>query len=247
MAGPLQGADSGSHHERVLTTYNFSPHALSRAEIADKSKNLDAFWTDVKARGPTATAALREELARPDSSAFFSYDGAQLLLSISRTRPDEIIALAAAAAFKILSDDHFQAFIPQHALTLSQEDSLTFLLLPTREEFYLAAAEDRLFKEPSIVAQKSLMSLLANTVTKRGDAAIARFAADSTQAAEARAYARTILDTTQKMATIPLLGLSRQSYAELKDEQKQLMGRVSDEALDEWSHLRIQLRHRGPQ
>jgi plasmid stabilization system protein ParE len=197
-------------------------------------------------------------------------------LSLSKTRPDEIIALAAisradlrdlqstdffltvhamsvdgldttAAAFKILTDDRFQAFIPQHSLTLNQEMCLTFLLLPTDETFYLNAAESRLFQEQSVAAQKSLMTLLANTVTKQGDAAIARFVADTHQPAEARAYARTILDATQKMASMPLLCLSLESYAELKTEQRQLLARVSDEALDHWDRLRIKVRHRGPQ
>jgi hypothetical protein len=263
-------------HDRVLATYNFSPHTSSKAEIATKSKELDAFWSEIKAQEPAPLRELREELARPDSPPFFSYDGAKLLLSLSKSRADDALALAAisradlrdvqyidyfltvhamsvdgldttAAAFKILSDDRFQIYIAQHALKLDQETCLLYLLLPTDETFYLSPAANLLLTEQSLAAQKSLLTLLANTVTKQGDAAIARFEADSTRSPQARAYARTIMDATQKMSTLPLLGISSKSYASLKTEQRQLFGRVSDEALGEWEHLRIKIRHKGPE
>lgn len=271
----VAAADLVSLHNRVLATYNFSPHTLSKDEIASKSKALDAFWTEVKAN-PSALPELRKELARPDASAFFSYDGAKLLLSLSKSRDDEALALVAisrsdlrdlqstdyfltvhamavdgldttAAAFKILSEDQFQAYIAQHALKLDQEMCLLYLLLPTNESFYLNAAERRLSTEQDVVAQKSLLTLLANTVTKQGDAAIVRFAADPTRSQEARAYAHTIIDATHKMATAPLIGMSLKSYDALKTDQRQLFGRVSDEALSDWYYLRIKLRHKGPQ
>jgi hypothetical protein len=148
-----------------------------------------------------------------------------------------------AAAFKLLGEDQFQAYIAQHALKLDQEMCLLYLLLPTDETYYLNAAESRLLTEQRVAAQKSLLTLLANTVTKQGDAAIVRF----TRPEEARAYARTIIEATQKMAALPLVGVSSKSYSELKTEQRQLFGRVSDEALSEWYHLRLNLRHKGPQ
>src|SRR5258708_32640343 len=121
-----------------------------------------------------------------------------------------------------------------------------YLLLPTEERFYLAAIEQRLFREKSVVAQKSLLSVLGDTATKQGDAAIARFAADASQPEEARAYARTIMEAAKKMTDLPLVGLSTKSYEALKTEQRQLFARVSDEALSEWYYLRLKIRHKGP-
>jgi hypothetical protein len=271
----LAAVEISSFHERVLATYNFAPHSLTKEEISAKSKKLDTFWTDVKANQVTDLPALREELARPDAPAYFEYDGAKLLLSLSKLRSDESNALAAinhanladlqftdyfltvhamsvdgldttTAALKILEDDNFQAYIPQHALTLDQEMCLTYLLLPTEERFYLAAVEQRLFQEKSIVAQKSLLSVLGDTATKQGDAAIARFAADTAQPQVARAYARTIMEATKKMTDLPLAGLSTKSYESLKTEQRQLFARVSDEALSDWYHLRLKIRHNRP-
>ena len=141
----LFAADIPALHERVLATYDFAPHSLSKEDISVKSKKLDTFWTDVKANQATYLPALRNELVRPDAPAFFEYDGAKLLLSLSKLRSDESIALSAinhanladlqytdyfltvhamsvdgldttTAALKILEDDKFQAYIPQHAL-----------------------------------------------------------------------------------------------------------------------------------
>jgi hypothetical protein len=271
----IVAAELPSLHERVLATYNFSPHSLTKEQVSAKSKELDTFWTGVKANQATDLPALRAELARPDAPAFFEYDGAKLLLSLSKLRSDESIALSAinhanladlqftdyfltvhamsvdgldttTAALKILDYDKFQAYIPQHALTLDQEMCLVYLLLPTEERFYLAAIEQQLFQERSVVAKKSLLSVLGDTATKQGDAAIARFSADASQPEEARAYARTIMDATKKMTDQPLLGFSTKSYEALKSEQRQLFARVSDEALSDWEHLRVKIRRNGP-
>jgi hypothetical protein len=276
LAQPLVAADIASFHERVLATNNFAPHSLTKEATSAKSTILDAFWTDVKANQTADLPLLREELARSDAPAFFEYDGAKLLLSLSKLRTDESIALSAighadladlqltdyfltvhamsvdglnttTAALKILEDDKFQAYIPQHALTLNQEMCLTYLLLPTEEQFYLAALEQRLFREKSVVAQKSLLSVLGDTATKQGDAAIARFAADASQPEEARAFARSIREAAKKMTELPLVGMSTKSYAALKGEQRQLFARVSDEALSDWYNLRLKIRHKGPQ
>jgi hypothetical protein len=92
-----------------------------------------------------------------------------------------------------------------------------------------------------------LLSVLGDTATKQGDAAIARFAADGSQPEEVRAYARTIMEATKKMTDLPLVGVSTKSYEALKTEQRQLFARVSDEALSDWYHLRLKIRHKGPQ
>jgi hypothetical protein len=276
LSQQLAASQASSFHEQVLETYNFAPHSLTKDEISAKSKQLDIFWAGVKAYQVTDLPALREELARPDAPAYFEYDGAKLLLSLSKLRSDQSIALSAighadladlqatdyfltvhalsvegldttSAALKILTDDNFQAYIPQHALKLDQEMCLTYLLLPTEERFYLAAVAQRLFQEKSIVAQKSLLSVLGDTATKQGDAAIARFAADNSQSEAAREYARSIMVAIKNMTDSPLAGFSTQSYESLKTEQRQLFARVSDEALSDWYHLRLKIRHNTPQ
>jgi hypothetical protein len=268
-------ADDASVHEHVAATYNFLPRDLSQQQIAAKSNELDAFWTLIREQGQAGLSALRVELERPDAPVFFRYDGAKLLLSLSTARPDKKIALDSIAradlrdlqrndyfltvhsfavdgfdttdaALKILGDDKFVAYIPQHALTLNQDLCLAFLLLPTNESFYLDRAIDHLFVEKSVVAQKSLLSVIADTVTKKGDAAIERFWEDATQPKESRDYAKLILDSYASMGSVPILGWSFKGYDDLKQKQRVLFDRVSDEALSEWERLRLKLRHAGP-
>lgn len=268
-------ADDLSVHERVAATYNFLPRDLNEQQIAARASELDAFWTFIGAQGQAGVASLRVELARPDAPVFFRYDGARLLLSLSTSRPDKQAALDAIAradlrdlqssdyfltvhalavdgldttdaAFNILGDDKFVAYIPEHALTLNQELCLVYLLLPTAESFYLDRAIDRLYVEKREVAQKSLLSVIADTVTNQGDAAIKRFSEDPTQPKESRDYAKLILDSFVSMASMPIPRSSAKGYEGLKQEQRALFGRVSDEALGEWERLRLELRHSGP-
>jgi hypothetical protein len=69
LSQQLVAAEAASFHERVLATYNFAPHSLTKEEISAKSKILDTFWTEVKANQATDLQVLREELARPDAPA----------------------------------------------------------------------------------------------------------------------------------------------------------------------------------
>ena len=262
-------------HSKVVATYSFSPHTIPNDQLTEKSAVLDKFWGYVKGRGQSGVDDLRHQLSRDDTPVFFKYDGAKLLLSLSDGKQDHALALAAIsrcdtrdvqsldyfltvhafavegldttdAAFKILEQDDFQVFIAQHSLTLPQEACFIYLLLPTNESYYLARAKDRLFLEKRVEAQKSLLALLAYTVTKQGDEAIARFAADSKQPTESRAYARKIIESTAAMEKSGVLGMSTKSYDSLKAEQRKLLARVSDEALGEWEHLKLKIRHKAP-
>jgi hypothetical protein len=263
-------------HERVVSTYNFAPHSLDDAGLTAHSKELDAFWTFVKMGGTQRLEELRAELRRTDAPLFFSYDGAKLLLSLSKNKADEKLALTAItradlrdvqqddflftihafavdeldtseAAFKILADPTFKVFVPQHALTLEHDYCLLYLLLPTKEEYYLDKAIARLSKEKDPTAFKSLLHLIAATVTKKGDDAIKRYVDDESRPAELRGFAKTIQDVMKAMAAAPMPEISFSSYASLKQEQRKIMGQISDEALYEFDRVEVQLRHRGPQ
>jgi hypothetical protein len=272
--GTVPGLSEVSFHERVLAVYGFLPRNLDKSALEVKSKELDTFWEEVKRRGPAGLADLRKELARNDLPVFFNYDGAKLLLSLSKSRQDRALALAAIsrtelrdiqwtdyfytvhslavdgldssdAALKILGEDKYQVIVPQHALTLDQEMCLLYLLMPTNELFYLEKVERRLFEEKRVRAEKSLLTLLGYSVTLRGDAAIARFASDPKQPDEARNHAAKIISATKSMGCGSIVGLSFSSYASLKEEQCKFFGRVSDEALYDIRRVQLKLRRKG--
>src|SRR5882672_6454522 len=152
LVAGLAAAAPGSEaefHSKVLALYGFEPHKLKDAEMKVKSDQLDHFWSMAKADPVNILPLLRRELADPSNSAFFFYDGSKLLLSLSKDRADQLLALRSIpkadlmgiqhddylrtikwfanngfdtreAAFRILAFPDFKAFIPQHALTLGQ-------------------------------------------------------------------------------------------------------------------------------
>jgi hypothetical protein len=266
--------DALNLHNEVLATYSFQPHLLDAAALQAKSKVLDSFWARVKDGGADGLAALRSELQRTDLPAFFNYDGAKLLLSLSTASADRQLALEAIpranlldlqssdylytihrfavdefdtseAAFKILSDPAFKVFVPQHVLTLEHDYCLLYLLLPTREEFYLDKAIARLDQETNDTAFKSLLHLIAATVTTKGDAAIARYADGEAHPKALRETAATVRNSLKAMADVPLLGMSLHSYTSLKNEQRKIMARISDEALYDLDRNELELRQKG--
>ena len=153
-------------HSKVVSLYNFEPRALGTADVPVKSAQLDEFWSFVKVNAPQALPLLRAELSDPSNSSFFFYDGAKLLLSLSKDKSDQSIVLRSLpkadlrsvdhtdylitvhwfarngfdtrqAALRILDFPDFEAFIPLHALRLGQNYSLIYMLFPTKESVFV--------------------------------------------------------------------------------------------------------------
>jgi hypothetical protein len=247
-------------HQQIQQTYNFQPHSLTSAEIAQKSGALDQFWTKAKAQSNVYVPALRIELQDFKNPTFFLYDGSMLLLSLSDTSEDRKIALAAiahgdlrdvqpkdyfyqvhrmatlnedttAAAFHILEQPNFKVFIPQHVLTLGQNYSLVYMLLPTNQDYWLQPAIDRLRTEQEETAQKSLILLLWYAQTEAADNAITTFAVDANKPKSTRDYAQQIMTAKNKPDAKQKAEALAFSETSLRDKRRERMKAVSDEAL----------------
>jgi hypothetical protein len=257
-AEPISPAD---FHSKVVSIYNFEPRTLSKENFPAKSAQLDEFWSFVSASALQTLPLLRAELSDPSNSSFFFYDGAKLLLSLSKEQGDQAMALRSLpkadlrsvehtdylttvhwfarngfdtrqAALRILDFPDFQAFIPQHALTLGQDYSLIYMLFPTKESVFVGDLADRLKSEAALPSQKSLLLALWYTVTPAGTAAIRSFSERPGASAEALSYARELLSRRAG----PSVSLS--SATSLRDERMKLMRRpISDEALHEFDSL----------
>ncbi|HET9741645.1 MAG TPA: hypothetical protein VFQ00_02745 [Terriglobales bacterium] len=254
------GAQSSSIHEEIRQTYNFQPHTLSSAEIAQKSGVIDRFWTRAKSQPNVYVPALRQELANFENPPFFLYDGSMLLLSLSNTPADRKVALAAisrsdlrdvqpndyfqkvhwmatlnedttAAALHILEQPNFKVFIPQHALSLAQNYALVYMLLPTNQDCWLQPAVERLRTEPDETAQKSLILLLWYAQTNAADQEIATFAADATRPAAARDYAKQRMQAKNKIGLTQKAESLVSTETSLREKRRERMKAVSDEAL----------------
>ena len=258
----LVRADEAAVLRDVRETYSFNPHELTSKQISEKSKVLDGLWARAKARAETYIPVLRSELARPEGRPFFLFDGGMLLLSLSNTATDRRIALTAMgrcdlrdveaseylrqvhrlatlgentteAAFRILADPEFKAFIPQHALTLGQNYALIYMIFPVDPVHWEPAVLARLRVESNLTAQRSLMLLAWYAQRNEGDAALSAVAADATRPAPSREYARELLARNEKARLSAATAAAGQSEASLRAERREAMRQISDEALHE--------------
>src|SRR5215471_2230993 len=202
IARPISASE---FHSKVIALYSFEPHKLDSAEVNAKSDQLDRFWHAVKADPRNILPLLRRELEDASNSAFFFYDASKLLLSLSKDRADQALALRSVAkadlqgiqpadylrtvhwfagsgfdtreaAFRILAVPEFKAFIPQHALTVGQDYSLICMLFPMDETIFVDDLAGRLATERNVQTQKSLLLALWYTVIPAGNTAMNKFA-----------------------------------------------------------------------
>jgi hypothetical protein len=268
ILGSAATATAQSIDQQIRTIYAFAPHELSSQGIDEKSKVLDAFWAQAKARRDLYLPVLRSELARKEATPFFLYDGSMLLLSLSDSASDRRVALAAIArcdlrdvqhtdyfrqvhrlaslgediteaALHILSEPKFKAVIPQHALTLGQDYALVYMLLPADPAAWLPRVLTRLTTEKDPTAQKSLLLVAWYAQTTDADRAIAAFTADRTRPEESRKYGR---ELSSRTAGFPSPATATfPSEEALRTARRELMKQVSDEALIELDQKTAQL------
>jgi hypothetical protein len=60
-------------------TYGFHPAQMTEAQIAAKSKELDAFWKNVQAAGPEGTACIKQMLIEEKTDHTFQFDAGSML------------------------------------------------------------------------------------------------------------------------------------------------------------------------
>ena len=208
---------------------------------------------------------LRSELANSSTPAFFSYDGAKLLLALSTDRADRELALASlpkvdlrdidetdylktvqwlagkgfdtrAAAFRILTYPNFKAFIPAHSLTLAQNYSLIYMLFPMEQLSFQQDLIRQLESEQDPRSQKSLILAIWYLATPAGSTALKSFSERPGVDSSAADYVRELLARTSGLT------FSLSSADSLRSERMRMMQRpISDEALIEFDSLTMKL------
>lgn len=244
----------------IDSIYNFKPSKLTDKEQAVKMPALDKFWDKVKSDTIQYLPSLRAALKSVGHNPYFYYDGSGLLLSLTNSKEDKELAIDAIAkcdlddisqkiyvqtlnnlanegidvtraAVKILSDEKFSFFIPQHAMTFNQGYCLTYMLLPQQDSKYVDTLI-KLFKTVKPASQKSIITTLWFAYTCKGDNFLQSMMGDDTIEKEVREYAKKIMGYTK-------LSKDQQDYLksvnkdELDNLRKEALKRFSDEAIDE--------------
>ena len=240
--------------------YNFKPNKLTDKEQEIKMPTLDKFWDKVKSDTTKYLPSLRAELKTNGHNPYFYYDGSGLLLSLTNSIADKELAIKAIskcdlddisqkiyvmtlnnlankgldvtiAAVKILSDESYSFFIPQHAMSFNQSYCLTYMLLP-QSNFNYVDTLINMFKTVKPTSQKSIITTLWFAYTCKGDNFLKSIMADNTIEKEVKEYAKKIMSYT-KLSKDQQKYLKVMSKDELDNLRKDALKRFSDEAIEE--------------
>ncbi|MES2376182.1 MAG: hypothetical protein V4553_06380 [Bacteroidota bacterium] len=246
--------------EEIDNIYNFKPSKLSKAQQQAKFPAMDKLFNKIKNDTATYLPQLRNELIAAGHNPYFYYDGCAFLLSLSDKIADKnLIARAIVkadledlnpesytrllnqlanegiditpAALKILNDDKFSFFIPQHVFTFDQGYALSYMLLPQKNILFV---DDliAIFKKSSPIAQKSIIMTLWFVYSCKGDALIKEAIDDKSLSNDVRNFAKGAMEHGK-------LGKEEADYiktldkAALIDLRTGALKRFSDEAVGE--------------
>jgi hypothetical protein len=256
----------------VDQVYDFSPKKLSVSEKEKKLPALDGFWNRVKSNPSVNLPLLRKELNATGHNPFFYFDGASLLLSLSKNNSDKTIAADAiskcdlsdidpkqyvtilndlsrdgikvtSAAVKILNDTAFSFFLVQHVMYFKQEDCLTYMLLPEKREFYVDTLIS-IFKSVNKNSQVSILYTLWYAYSCQGDSFINAVMVDKTLNEE-------VAKAAQEVMTFPSLNdeiwkqINSMSAKQAEKGRKESLQGFSDESLDELTMSTLALRKKA--
>jgi hypothetical protein len=244
----------------IDNVYNFKPSKLSKAEQESKFPAMDKLFKKITDDTARYLPQLRSELIAGGHNPYFYYDGSALLLSTSKNYADKkLIAKSLVkadlddlnpeqytrmlnllanqgvditeAGLKVLQDDKYKFFLPQHVFTFDQAYSLSYILLPEDMQLYT----DKLisiFKTSGPVAQKSIITVLWYGYSCKGDALINECISDKSLNADVRSYAKDIM-THSKMNRDEEKYVKSLNKTELQKLRSDALKRFSDEAVGE--------------
>lgn len=244
----------------IDSIYTFKPSKLSDKEQESKLPALDKFWEKVKNDTAKYLPQLRFELRQTGHNPFFYYDGSGLLLSLSQAKTDKELAVqtiakcglddisqkiyvntlnklaqdgidVTPAAVKILHDDKFSFFLPQHAMTFNQGYWLTYMLLPQKNNGYVDTLIS-MFPTISTTAQKSIITTLWFAYSCKGDEFLKTTMTNQTIDKEVREYAKRLMGYT-KLTRDQKEYLKMIGKEHLYEIRAMSLQRFSDEAISE--------------
>ena len=261
---------SQSLHDDVKLVYDFSPGKLTKEEQNKKIPLMDNFWDKVKADTTKYLPELRTELQIGDNPKFFYFEGGQLLLSLSNSIKDKQIVLdgilksdlndvdrrtlvstlnylaksklnTTEAALKILDAKNFRFFLPEHSFYFNQSYCLTYSLLPTNPNFYLATMMKRLKEDKDVDTKKSIITFLWFANTCDGNELLKNMTSDKTSDNDVVNYINDLLSSKLKRDKY-YQDLDQMNFEALLQAQIAATNRMSDEAIYELDYITKLLR-----
>jgi hypothetical protein len=227
---------------------------------------LDNFFALVTKDKDKYIEPLRIELQRNDNNPYFYFDGGILLMECSKSDKDIQLAADALtkvdlrdvphevylgqllklsikganvidAALHILDDSTFQAFIPQHVLTLKYGESLKFILPRYNSDLYIKKLISKFGQINSIDNKISCLDLFIYANCCEADQFLLLLKADTNQSQKIRDK----VEETIKLTTVSQ-SQNDKKYSKYFDKRKETLNRISDEAIDELNTVTLDMR-----
>ena len=253
-------------HSEIEKVFNFYPHKLTKEEQKTLYPKLDKFFELVIKNKDKYLEPLRDELKSEGNNPYFYFDGGVLLLEISR-EPKDIQLVADALvkadlrdipgniylghllslslkganvidpALHILDDTTFNAFIPQHVLTLKYGEGLKFLLPRYQPDLYVGKLISKYGQIEATDKKSTCIDLFVYANSCQADEFLNAQLKDSQQPAQIRAKI-----TETKELTKVSRSENGDKYSKLFDERKLILSRISDEAVYELNNITLKMR-----
>jgi hypothetical protein len=132
------------------------------------------------------------------------------------------------AALKIIPIDTFSAYIPQHAMFIDKSLALRFMLLPINSNLYLKKTIEKLSTVKDTITIKQVLNFLFYTCTCEADLTISKYSTDTNQDKAIKKYSKHLVEMNNVRRHD-----NSSKYQSLVKKRKEILNRISDEALDE--------------
>ncbi len=246
----------------IASTYNFLPRDLNHQQYEAKTKELDQVWDQVRAAGDTGLTELRQALQADGGNRYFYFDGASLLLTISKRPEDLDLAIRAIGkadfaqldwrgyfdvvreigyyggdvtliALRVLEEPKFKIFVPQHALTIDPDFAIIYMIKDVPAAVSAPQLIRAFEREKDPTRQKYILTALWYTLDGPALAYINKLKPD----AFAPAVKERLVELQRRNTLVGHGGLFTPSFETLNRKRRATLDRLSDEALDEYEDL----------
>lgn len=247
----------------IANTYNFLPTELSKEQHAAKVSELDHVWDVIRSAGDEGLVILRQELSAENANRYFYFDGASLLITISKQKNDVELAIRAIQkadfeqldwreyfdvvrnlarkggnvvpiALRILENPKYRIFVPQHALTVEPDFAIIYMVKDVPAADSTPLLMEAFEKETDPEKRKFILTALWYNLDERGFTFIDSLRSESVTSTALR---ERVVEFQKRNRMAGSGGIFGGSFETINKRRLAVLDRLSDEALDEYEDL----------
>jgi len=258
-------------HSIIVDLYSIDIDTLGYASREVYSKRLDDFWEMIKSDKSTYVPLLRNELSNQSNPLFFHYDSGKLLYNITNERSDKesfvtfishsdlrrlpklnllntMVNLlsegidVSEVALHILDYPDYSVFLSNHFLTLGQNYTFLYLAIPSDEKIITDKLIKRLQYEKNDTTIKTILLSLYYLTNEKADSALIAYNSNIKNDINNLNYSKKLLTLIEKEELPSGLFSFLNSIESLKRNRKNILQRISDEALYDFQEISSKIR-----